>query len=87
MAQQTDISKMETTQTAVEYAISQILLQMKINPIAVTELFICRVGHEAEEIFKEQIKDAYWNGTTDTEKQDALIEAEHFYNEYYYKPQ
>ena len=85
MAQQTDISKMETTQTAVEYATSQILLQMKINPIAVTELFICRVWHEAEEIFKEQIKDAYWNGTIDMEKQDALIEAEHFYNETYNK--
>lgn len=87
MAQQTDISKMETTQTAVEYAISQILLQMKINPIAVTELFICRVGHEAEEIFKEQIKDAYWNGTIDITKEEALSEAEKFYNEYYNKPQ
>jgi hypothetical protein len=34
---------------------------------------------------KEQIKDAYWNGTTEMEKQDALIEAEYFYNETYKK--
>jgi hypothetical protein len=34
---------------------------------------------------KEQIKDAYWNGTVDMEKQDALIEAEYFYNETYNK--
>lgn len=32
---------------------------------------------------KEQIMDAYWNGTIDMEKQDALSEAEKFYNEYY----
>jgi hypothetical protein len=34
---------------------------------------------------KEQIKDAYWNGTVDMEKSDALIEAEYFYNETYKK--
>jgi hypothetical protein len=39
----------------------------------------------AKEMEKQQIMDAYWNGTTDTEKQDALIDAEKFYNEYYGK--
>jgi hypothetical protein len=34
---------------------------------------------------KQQIMDAYWNGTTDMEKHDALIDAEKFYNEYYGK--
>jgi len=34
---------------------------------------------------KQQIMDAYWNGTTDMEKHDALIDAEIFYNEYYGK--
>ena len=40
---------------------------------------------QAKAMEKEQIKDAYWNGTVDMEKSDALIEAEYFYNEYYGK--
>lgn len=40
---------------------------------------------KAKQMEKEQIKDAYWNGTTDMEKQDALSDAEKFYNEYYTK--
>jgi hypothetical protein len=38
---------------------------------------------EAKALEKEQIKDAYWNGTIDTSKEQALIEAEDFYNSYY----
>jgi hypothetical protein len=34
---------------------------------------------------KEQIKEAYWNGTTDMEKKDALLMAEDYFNEYYNK--
>jgi hypothetical protein len=34
---------------------------------------------------KEQIMDAYWNGTVDIDKKDALIEAEIFYKETYNK--
>jgi hypothetical protein len=40
---------------------------------------------EAKSLEKEQIKDAYWNGTVDMEKSDALIEAEYFYKETYNK--
>lgn len=42
---------------------------------------------KANQIFKEQIKDAYWNGTMDISKEEALSEAEKFYNEYYNKNQ
>lgn len=63
-------------QTAVEWFYQRILAE------DIKEIF-----EQAKQIEKEQIKDAYWNGTIDMEKQDALIEAEHFYNEYYYKPQ
>jgi hypothetical protein len=38
---------------------------------------------EAKKMEKEQIKDAYWNGTTDMEKEDAYIMAEDYFNEYY----
>jgi hypothetical protein len=34
---------------------------------------------------KEQIMDAYWNGTIDIDKKDAFIEAEFFYKETYKK--
>ena len=34
---------------------------------------------------KEQIKEAYWNGTSDMEKPDALLMAEDYFNEYYKK--
>jgi uncharacterized protein YgiM (DUF1202 family) len=40
---------------------------------------------EAKSMEKEQIKDAYWNGTTDMEKEDALLMAEDYFNEYYKK--
>ena len=38
---------------------------------------------QAKAMEKEQIKDAYWNGTIDISKEDALTEAEDFYNSYY----
>jgi uncharacterized protein YgiM (DUF1202 family) len=40
---------------------------------------------EAKSMEKEQIKDAYWNGTTDMEKEDALLMGEDYFNEYYKK--
>ena len=40
---------------------------------------------EAKSMEKEQIKYAYWNGTTDMEKEDALLMAEDYFNEYYKK--
>jgi hypothetical protein len=40
---------------------------------------------QAKAMEKEQIKNAYWNGTTDMEKEDALLMAEDYFNEYYNK--
>jgi hypothetical protein len=40
---------------------------------------------EAKAMEKDQIKNAYWNGTTDMEKADALLMAEDYFNEYYKK--
>jgi hypothetical protein len=40
---------------------------------------------EAKAMEKEQIKEAYWNGTTDMEKEDALLMGEDYFNEYYKK--
>jgi hypothetical protein len=40
---------------------------------------------EAKAMEKEQILNAYWNGTTDMEKEDALLMAEDYFNEYYKK--
>ena len=48
-------------------------------------ILIAKSFEMAKEMEKQQILDAYWNGTIDMEKKDALIEAEHFYNEYYGK--
>ena len=59
-------------QTAVEWFYQRILAK------DIKEIF-----EQAKAMEKEQIIDAYWNGTTDIEKQDALSDAEKFYNEYY----
>ena len=42
-----------------------------------------KVIEKAKEMEKEQIKDAYWNGTMHISKEEALSDAEKFYNEYY----
>ena len=39
------------------------------------------IVNKAKEMEKEQIKNAYWNGTTDIEKKEALLIAEQYYNE------
>jgi hypothetical protein len=40
---------------------------------------------QAKAMEKEQIKNAYLNGTTDMEKEDALLMGEDYFNEYYKK--
>ena len=65
-------------QTAVEW----IIQWSKENPIAYQSDYYEAI-EQAKAMEKEQIMDAYWNGTTDMEKQDALNDAEKFYNEYY----
>ena len=42
-----------------------------------------KVIEQAKAMEKEQIMHAYWNGTTDMEKPDAMNDADKFYNEYY----
>jgi RNA-binding protein YlmH len=44
-----------------------------------------RMIEQAKAMEKEQIKNAYWNGTTDMEKEDALLMGEDYFNEYYKK--
>ena len=64
-------------QTAVEW----LFMTLALTPM--TEWY--NVLEQAKEIEKEQIKNAYWNGTTDMEKDDALLMAEDYFNEYYKK--
>ena len=61
-------------QTAVEWLIEGIHKNMGV-------WIPTHIQEQAKAMEKEQIKNAYWNGTTDIEKQDALIDAEKFYNE------
>ena len=68
--------------TAVEWLQNQIKLTYDKEhrlPIA----YILSLIKQAKEMEKQQILDAYWNGTVDIEKKDALIEAEDFYNKKY----
>jgi hypothetical protein len=65
-------------QTAVEWLQSE--WQKHDMDISIRDLW-----KQAKAMEKEQIKNAYWNGTTDMEKADALFMAEQFYNEYYGK--
>ena len=61
-------------QTAVEWFYQRILAE------DIKEVF-----DQAKAMEKEQIKNAYCNGTTDMEKEDALLMAEDYFNEYYNK--
>ena len=64
--------------TAVEW----IIQWGKENPIAYQSDYYEAI-EQAKQKEKEQIMHAYWNGTTHMEKQDAMNDAEKFYNEYY----
>lgn len=61
-----------TNQTAIEWLVKELELEGYDHTIKI-----------AKAIEKEQIKDAYWNGTIDISKENALAEAEDFYNSYY----
>jgi hypothetical protein len=64
-------------QTAVEW----LFMTLALTPM--TDWY--NVLEKAKAMEKEQIKNAYWNGTTDMEKEDALLMAEDYFNEYYKK--
>jgi hypothetical protein len=67
-------------QTAVEWLINW----SKENPVAFQSDYYEAI-EQAKAMEKEQIKNAYWNGTTDMEKEDALLMGEDYFNEYYKK--
>ncbi|MGL4791567.1 MAG: hypothetical protein ACRCW1_09180 [Anaerotignaceae bacterium] len=67
-------------QTAVEW----IIQWGKENPIAYQSDYYEAI-EKAKAMEKEQIMDAYWNGTMHISKEEALSDAEKFYNEYYKK--
>jgi len=71
----------ETKQTAVEWLVKQLQSNSDIRWRGTN---IYELGEKAKEIEKEQIKDAYWNGSdNDKTKNEILLEAEEFYNEWY----
>ena len=60
-------------QTAIEWLVEEL-------PILKIQL-LEKVVAKAKEMEKEQIIEAYWNGTIDLEKNEALKIAEQYYNE------
>ena len=80
---------MNKQQTAVEWLIEQLQktrdYQRVINEANQSSTSVRDVIKKAREMEKQQIKDAYYNGTTDEirTKEELLFEAEHFYQETY----
>jgi hypothetical protein len=75
-------------QTAVEWIETLFYSESKqvgFDRWVILESDMDRIINKAKEIEKEQIKDAYYNGTTNEirTKEELLFEAEHFYNETY----
>jgi hypothetical protein len=83
MAQQSKIGNSDNSQTAMQEFIEWVISLKDKEQQCID--WIC-IKSKSEDLLtkeKEQIKDAYWNGTVDMEKKDALADAEKFYNEYY----
>jgi hypothetical protein len=76
MPQKATVSKMETTQTAVEWLVN-IVNSDCLNSTFIRPEFL----KEAKEMEKEQIKDAYQAGASDS----GIIESMQYYNETYKK--
>jgi hypothetical protein len=74
--------KKQKKQTAVEWLFNEITLQY-VAKGNLSFMDIVNMSQQAKEIEKEQIKIAYYNGTTDEikTKDELLLEAEHYYNE------
>jgi hypothetical protein len=66
-------------QTAVEWLVNYMIENFHLTDESLSKF------EQAKAMEKEQIKEAYWNGTTDMEKEDALLMAEDYFNEYYKK--
>lgn len=81
MAQQTDISKMETTQTAVNWFVEQ------LPQIDWDDPFYVGLLQEANKMFEEQIQKAFSDGQETPINHPALphYSREEYYNETYNK--
>lgn len=64
------------TETAVDFLINKL-------DVNLDDKVISQVVDKAKEIEKEQIKMAYFNGSNDIDKHDAMILAEEYYDEFY----
>jgi hypothetical protein len=75
----------EKEKTAVEWLIKKLTNRQNGVFDGFPHLSVDEIYEQAKEMEKEQIKDAYYNGTTDEvkSKDELLFEAEHFYNETY----
>jgi hypothetical protein len=68
--------------TAVEWMVKGLI---ECNYISKDSKIMNEFIKKTKAMEKEQIKNAYWNGTTDMEKEDALLMGEDYFNEYYKK--
>lgn len=66
--------------TAVEYLVDE--FKEKLTGDNLPD-WVVKIIDKAKEMEKEHIIEAYWNGTIDLEKNEALKIAEQYYNETY----
>jgi len=70
-------------QTAVDWLYNELTTKSGVSKEEWAKMILTAFS-KAKEIEKEQIKDAYWNGSdNDKTKNEILLEAEEFYNEWY----
>ena len=84
MAQQTAVSKMETTQTAVEWLFEQLVFKSDFEHLPnqyflMSDKNIDKIFEQAKAMEKEQIENAYEKGAEES------WDAEKYYNEKYKK--
>ena len=85
---------MSNKKTAVEWLIEQLRMlahnpktHLGMGDIRVTQGYIDEIEEQAKQIYKEQIKEAFWNGDNSdcTNEQNSFEFAEQYYNETYNK--
>jgi len=73
---------MTNKQTSIEWLINQITEDQMVKAKSIHQWK--QVFKQAKAMHKDEIKDAYWNGSdNDKTKNEILLEAEEFYNETY----
>jgi hypothetical protein len=77
---------MTKSQTALEYLLNELTdIIGELNVDHKKGLLVVDAIEKAKQMEKEQMKDAYWNGSVDIAKSDALSLAEEWFNETYTK--